>query len=136
MMKVFVYGTLKPGERNYALYCGDRTHSQVAAYTKGLLYHLPVGYPAMTAGNSRVKGVLLTFTDDTVLPYLDELEDYDKERSPELNLYYRSLVPVYDQSDRFLAQAWCYFMSQEKVKQFQGVILPSGCWQDPQSGIG
>ena len=129
MINVFVYGTLKPGETNYDFYCAEKVRAQSPAYTKGNLYSLPLGYPAMTVGKNRVKGVLLTFDSANILESLDRLEAYQKNRPSELNEYDRLLVPVYSFDDKTLGQAWCYFMSIKKVKQYQGTIIPSGWWE-------
>ncbi len=73
--KIFVYGTLKPGGRNYFLARGV-THAEDAfldGYT--LLHFEPEGYPAMVPGEGQVHGVVLTFADfGVVLPDLDALE--------------------------------------------------------------
>lgn len=77
--KIFVYGTLKPGGRNYFLAAGvTRTEdAYLGGYT--LLHFEPEGYPAMVPsgvpGEGRVYGVVLTFADlEAVLPGLDALE--------------------------------------------------------------
>ncbi|MGV2830337.1 gamma-glutamylcyclotransferase family protein [Myxosarcina sp. GI1(2024)] len=127
-LNVFVYGTLKPGERNYQYYCGSKVRSQTRAYVRGKLYSLPVGYPAIARGNSKVEGFLLTFADFDVLPSLDRLEGYRVNRALELNEYYRLLVPTYDFNDRFLADAWCYFMSESKIARIKSIALTSGWW--------
>jgi gamma-glutamylcyclotransferase (GGCT)/AIG2-like uncharacterized protein YtfP len=128
VIKVFVYGTLKPGEANYQKYCAGKVVEATEAYTWGQLYNLSVGYPAMTEGNSKVKGVLLTFDNAAILKNLDELEDYDEMRSPELNEYYRKQIAIYCFSGEFLGQAWGYLMTLAKVKQLGGVIFPSESW--------
>lgn len=133
MINVFVYGTLKPGEANYQSYCEGKVRAYSPAYTKGNLYSLPLGYPAMTVGKNRVKGVLLTFDCANILESLDRLETYQENRPSELNEYDRFLVPVYNLNDRPLGQAWCYFMTIEKVEQYQGTIIPSGWWESVNS---
>ena len=55
-IQVFVYGTLKPGEVNYQLYCAESVVEFFPAVAKGLLYKLPIGYPAMTRGDRNVLG--------------------------------------------------------------------------------
>ena len=75
-IQVFVYGTLKPGEVNYQFYCAEYVVQFFPAVAKGLLYKLPVGYPAMTKGNSNVYGFVLSFQSPKVLSKLDKLEDY------------------------------------------------------------
>ncbi len=73
--RIFVYGTLKPGGRNYHLAQGV-TGSE-AGYLEGytLLHFEPEGYPAMVPGQGRVYGFVLTFADiEAALPALDALE--------------------------------------------------------------
>lgn len=128
-MKVFVYGTLKPGECNYSVYCAGRVIEETPAYTWGELYHLPpLGYPGMTEGRIQVSGFLLTFADNSMLEALDLLETYDSMRSPEDNEYQRRLVTVYGISGENLGEAWTYFMTKAKVKELGGIFLPTGCW--------
>ena len=125
---VFVYGTLKPGEANYLSYCNDKVISQVSGYTRGVLYALPMGYPAMAPGNERVYGVCLTFTDTRVLHELDLLEDYQERREAELNQYYRCLTPIYSLDGRAIARPWAYYMTRDRILQYRGTKVTSGCW--------
>jgi gamma-glutamylcyclotransferase (GGCT)/AIG2-like uncharacterized protein YtfP len=125
---VFVYGTLKPGEANFPAYCQGKVVAQTPVYVWGDLYNLSVGYPAMTEGNRKIQGILLSFNDSQILPSLDELEGYQSQRAAELNEYYRTSVTVYDFSDRPINQAWAYYMTLAKVKQYQGIKLTSNNW--------
>ncbi|MCG9891985.1 MAG: gamma-glutamylcyclotransferase [Thermosynechococcaceae cyanobacterium MS004] len=98
MLKIFVYGTLKPGQCNDQ-YCRDRQSAETA-WARGQLFKLPVGYPAMTKGTQWVKGVLLTFADDTfeenkILSRLDALEDYSPYRPASENEYQRDWIEVF-----------------------------------------
>ena len=127
-LKVFVYGTLKPGGVNYARYCDRKVKSEIPAYIKGILCHLPVGYPAMIEGEGKVKGFLLTFNNYNALNALDRLEGYQAQRASNLNEYYRYLVPVYNLENNLIDKAWAYFMTPAKVKQYQGTIITSGYW--------
>lgn len=129
MLKVFVYGTLKPGECNYARFCEGKVTSSQKCWTKGQLFLLPVGYPAMITGNDKVQGFLLTFSDESILNKLDRLEGYNPQQSPEMNIYQRQKTIVYDElSDEVLGHIWAYFMTEERVKNSHGVLIPSGCW--------
>ena len=127
-IKVFVYGTLKPGEINYQRYCALKVVQEKRAIASGQLYDLPLGYPAMTPGDSQVQGFLLAFADASILGYLDELEDYDPNRQPQDNEYNRQLIEVYDLEGRSLGLAWVYLMTLEQVQSLKGVLIPSGCW--------
>ena len=132
IVKVFVYGTLKPGESNYKNYCQGKTITEIKAYTRGQLYHLPFGYPGMTEGNQKIEGYLLSFNEPNILIDLDRLENYQETRSAKLNDYYRQQVPIYNLYDEFIDRAWCYFMTKEKVTEFGGELLKDNCWYGKQ----
>jgi gamma-glutamylcyclotransferase (GGCT)/AIG2-like uncharacterized protein YtfP len=133
MLRVFVYGTLKPRESNYQEYCGDRVLSAIPALVPGQLFALPAGYPALfwdkTAG--WVKGYLLIFSTLEVLQKLDQLEEYQEQRPPANNLYQRRVIEVFADSatpPTTLGMAWVYVMELEQIQQLGGICLPQGDW--------
>jgi gamma-glutamylcyclotransferase (GGCT)/AIG2-like uncharacterized protein YtfP len=133
-IRIFVYGTLKPGEANYPKYCATKVVDVKTALTWGKLYALPQGYPAMTLGNETVWGYLLYFTDPRVLTALDELEDYQPYRDVAANLYYRQYIQTYTPTGLSLGEAWAYLMTEEQVVQLGGT--PQGnSWWSSQSSI-
>jgi len=67
LVRVFVYGTLKPGEANYKRYCANKVVDVKKAFAQGKLFALPMGYPAMTLGDSQVYGYLLSFSNPRIL---------------------------------------------------------------------
>jgi gamma-glutamylcyclotransferase (GGCT)/AIG2-like uncharacterized protein YtfP len=127
-LKVFVYGTLKPGEANYQRYCAGRVVEAKRAIAFGQLYDLPLGYPAMTPGNSPIQGFVLTFADPAILSDLDDLEDYDPNRTPEENEYYRQQIETHSPAGQALGLAWAYLMTFEQVQRLEGVLMPPGWW--------
>ena len=127
-LKVFVYGTLKPGEGNYQRYCAGKVVEAKRAIAQGLLFALPAGYPAMTPGNTPVHGFLLTFANSGILLELDQLEDYHPSRPVEQNEYYREQIITYDPDERSQKPAWAYLMTFEQVCRREGVLLPAGWW--------
>jgi gamma-glutamylcyclotransferase (GGCT)/AIG2-like uncharacterized protein YtfP len=129
MLKVFVYGTLKPGYANYQAYCGDRTVSSQPARVRGQLFDLSVGYPAMIRGEDWVKGYVLSFVDDETLAGLDKLEDYQGDRPMHENLYQREWVTIFSHEGRFQEFAWTYIMPLEKVQKLGGILIPNGMWR-------
>ena len=135
-IRVFVYGTLKPGEGNYPKYCGDKLDScnggALPAYTMGELFDLGVGYPGMAVGSRLVYGYLLSFQKSGILSKLDKLEDYLPGRVPSENLYNRHQVEIFAPQGESLGLAWVYFMSLDKIASFNGVLVPNGWW----SGFG
>lgn len=130
MLKVFVYGTLKPGERNHQLYCAQAVSVQEAiAY--GKLYDLPMGYPAaIFPETSLVRGYLLTFIDATILQSLDELEDYYPYQPNSQNLYQRHQIEVYDLSKKSLGKVWTYSMNQQQIDDYGGTLIDEGRWTE------
>jgi len=127
-LNVFVYGTLKPSEVNYGRYCAGKVVEEKRAIAFGQLYDLPLGYPAMTLGESPVHGYLLTLADPTVLSILDGLEDYDPNRMAEQNEYNRQQIEIYDLSGQPLGLAWVYLMTSKLVQRLGGILIPSGWW--------
>ncbi len=136
ILKVFVYGTLKPGEANYQNYCQGKTIAETPAYTRGELYQLSPGYPGMCQGNRKITGYLLEFAisqkepliNCSILQELDRLEDYQENRSLELNEYYRIQPEIYSLDDTSLGNAWCYFMTKNKIIQLEGQAILTNQW--------
>lgn len=131
-LRVFVYGTLKPGEAYYQQYCAGKVVSAKGAIAYGQLFSLPVGYPAMTCGDSIVYGYLLEFRDANVLSTLDALEDYYPSRQKSKNLYNREQVDIFDLQRKMQGKAWVYLMSKYRVDQLGGKPQGNSWW----SGVG
>jgi len=87
MIKVFVYGTLKPRGKYYQIYCQGKTFKEIKCWAKGRLFNLPLGYPAMSKGDHKVFGYLLYFTFLKDLKNLDKLEGYSGISNAPLNEY-------------------------------------------------
>lgn len=125
--RVFVYGTLKPGERYHDRYCAGHVFTAQEALIYGELYDLPFGYPALTWGNRRVYGVLLSFAEPSILTALDELENYHPDRPAVENEYQRVQREVFDLAHQSLGLAWVYIMEPERVQQI-GTLLNCERW--------
>ncbi|MDF5711410.1 MAG: gamma-glutamylcyclotransferase [Nostoc sp. S4] len=128
LVQVFVYGTLKLGEANYKRYCAGKVVDVKKAFVQGKLFALPMGYPAMTLGDSQVYGYLLSFPKPAILNQLDVLEDYHPTREISENLYNRKTVEVYQGEWLSLGWAWVYLMSLERVNKLGGVLQADGWW--------
>ena len=123
---VFVYGTLKPGEVNYPYYCAGKVLEVKRAIAFGKLFALPLGYPAMTTGESPVQGFLLSFPDWAILDALDFLEGFNPLVPADQNEYDRQVIEIYDLSLISLGLAWVYLMTPEQVNSLNGVFLDDG----------
>lgn len=128
MPSVFVYGTLKPQEAAYETYCAPFVVSAQPATTRGELFHLPQGYPAMTIGDHWIRGALLTFRDEAAIARIDHFEDYDPTRPPSANLYQRLRQPVFAITQQPLGTAWVYRMSPQQVCALGGTRIDNGVW--------
>ncbi|MEH2420690.1 MAG: gamma-glutamylcyclotransferase [Nostoc sp.] len=128
LVQVFVYGTLKPGEANYKRYCAGKVVNVKRAFVQGKLFALPVGYPAMTLGDSQVYGYLLSFPNSKILNQLDVLEDYQPNRQMPENLYNRQIIEVYEPQLLSLGWAWVYLMTLDQVEQLGGLLQAGGWW--------
>ncbi|WP_055074742.1 gamma-glutamylcyclotransferase [Pseudanabaena sp. 'Roaring Creek'] len=125
---VFVYGTLKPNEENYAQYCAGKTIAEQQAIAYGELFSLPMGYPAMILGDRQIHGYLLSFAEASILESLDDLEDYQSDRNASENAYNRYEIEAFDLEGNLLTSAWAYFMTLEQITKFGGVPQLNGCW--------
>lgn len=126
--RVFVYGTLKPGESNYDSYCAAAVVQAQPGIALGQLLALPQGYPAMVEGDRPVQGVLLEFGNAGVLTVLDALEDYDADRPTSQNEYQRRAIKIYGPDQSEISLAWTYVMAIERAQAMGGVVLPDGIW--------
>lgn len=128
MLTVFVYGTLKPGEAAHEQYCTPYLKASQSAWVRGLLFHLPQGYPALTVGDRWVEGVLLHLREEAAIARLDAFEDYDPTRPDVDNLYVRRSRPVFAADHQSIGTAWVYLMTSARVTELGGIPIPQGVW--------
>lgn len=116
-LPVFVYGTLRPGEKNHRRYLGGRTTRIVPAVARGELRFVSgEGYPCVTPGEGIVKGELIFLAPDRyeeTLHRLDELEEYD-EGSEEKSVYLRRRAAV-TLPDGSSAEGWIYYWNRPQT---------------------
>jgi len=136
LIKVFVYGTLKPGEVKHSL-CASQVEAARPAIAHGQLYHLPLGYPAMTLDEAgTVHGFVLSFSDPTILSILDDYEQHAPEyfqiHAPDLSLeayqYRRLQIQTFDPDHTPRDLAWCYVMTYQQIQSLRGHLVSNGNW--------
>ncbi|MCP9959112.1 MULTISPECIES: gamma-glutamylcyclotransferase family protein [Streptomyces] len=124
----FVYGTLRPGERNHALLLRGRTAAAEPARLPGAALHDGPGYPyAVRGGTGEVAGELVRAAPGAyggLLSALDRLEEYHGPGHP-LNLYERRRCDVVRQRDGALVPAWVYVAAARAVP---GPRIPGDDW--------
>ncbi len=130
---VFVYGTLKQGERNFLVSQQAGWVRSELAYIEGFrLFHIPqsevrpYAYPAVVRGEGRVWGEVQWFADlAPALALLDELEDEGRE-------YLRIPTTAYlsPPTGRPCA-VWVYaYPSLQAAQSVLGRWLPEGVWRE------
>lgn len=128
-LPVFVYGTLRPGEKNYPHYLAGRTIREVAATAEGQLYLVADGgYPYVEPGACRVAGELVYLDPhqyEHTLRRLDALEEYDPgDEAHSVYLRRRTVVTLADGGH---TAAWIYYWNCPRIV---GTRIPSGDFRD------
>lgn len=130
--KMFVYGTLMKGFRNYDISIKGHEVSMVPARTRGKLWHLCDGdYPAMKEGGGWVYGELVEVDDfSKMIDIIDDIEDYFGPGDPN-NEYDRILVPVEITNTGELELAYAYFYRPDNIgsEENPAIALPEGSWK-------
>lgn len=136
IIRVFVYGTLKPGEVNHKV-CEKHVVDSQPAIAQGELYHLPLGYPAMTLeGTNLIHGVVLSFADPDILNILDAFEQHDPEKFYQIapnqslaaNQYHRAWLKLLTPKPSNVQTAWGYVMTSEQIHCLNGTPVANGIW--------
>lgn len=121
---VFVYGTLRRGEKNHQSYLAGRYRSCLFATLAGRLFFEPrEGYPYLLPGLDTVHGEvfeLIPATAAQTLRQLDRLEDYDPADEAG-SLYLRRRVDALLDDGTTLA-TWVYYWNGPDI----GEPVPGG----------
>jgi len=116
-LPVFVYGTLRRGEKNYAEYLAGCTVREEPATAKGRLFYVADGgYPYLERGPGTVTGELIHLDPECyrkTLQRLDELEEYDP--SDEANSVYLRRETAVSLVDGTLVTAWAYYWNSPQI---------------------
>jgi len=128
-LPVFVYGTLRPGEKNYPYYLAGRTRKELAATAEGRLYFVADGgYPYVEPGPGMVTGDLIHLDPqhyDQTLRAIDALEEYDP--ADELHSVYLRRRTTVILADGGCTAAWIYYWNHPSII---GIRIPSGNFRD------
>lgn len=130
-LPIFVYGTLRPGERNHFLVEPALVEVQAAEMAGLELWHMGP-YPMATEGLGRVRGELLTLDAEqypATLARLDELESVNPHApTTPGGLYWRArrtvILPGCGISSPL---AWVYLA--DAAQAGQGTRIGSGDWK-------
>lgn len=122
---IFVYGTLRPGGKNYPRFLQGRTLRETPATVRARLYFVAdLGYSYIVPEPGTVHGELMEISPEfynLTLRQLDALEEYDPgNESGSVYLRRRATVGLEDGRQ---TEAWIYFWNLPQVK---GELIPSG----------
>lgn len=124
-IKVFVYGTLRKGERNHH-YLKKAELLEESCWTYGTMIDTGHGYPALLPSESNKVIGELYLIHPQELKRLDKLEGY--EEGQRNNLYERVVQPIYTSSEQI--DAFVYIMNDDCKNNR---IIPSGNWKNRTS---
>ncbi|SMD08842.1 gamma-glutamylcyclotransferase family protein [Sporomusa malonica] len=125
--RIFVYGTLKRNFCNHDI-VKPFLKSATSAELKGLIYDLPVGYPAAIDGDGQVIGEIFELTDiELALAVLDRLEDYYGPNCRK-NLYDRVIRDV-SLINGEKVSAYVYLWASPPELEKVGKCLVDGIWK-------
>ncbi len=117
--RVFVYGTLRRGEKNHRRYLTGRYRAWAPATLPGRLFFAPrEGYPYLLPGMETVHGEIFDLDPDTAaatLQRLDLLEDYDPGNE-DGSLYLRRQADA-RLADGSSVRVWVYFWNGAEIGQ-------------------
>jgi len=134
-LPIFVYGTLRPGERNYTYFLEGKTTAEHAAFL--LHYEMYDGaYPYIlsTKKNGKIRGNLLSVRSDAyrkVLQSLDALEGFDSSdrAHSEYIRVMKKVVCICPNHRLVPTWAWIYHANRSLLGDLAGRrIIPSGDW--------
>lgn len=132
----FVYGTLKPGESNYARYLVGQTIAEVSAWLDQGTLFTEGPYPFLVLESDlarpeeQVFGTLITLRPsvyELVLQDLDRLEGYVVGGTQ--NLYERIIMDILTEHGPY--RAWVYVVGAQMLAQIRAGNLrkiPGGNW--------
>lgn len=117
---LFVYGSLMKGEPLHGYLAGLDVRQ---VRTRGKLFRLPAGYPALVpgGGDGWAMGELVSLPSMSKFMVLDLVEGVDR------GLYSRRKIHVEWQGQNL--NAWAYVMTLKQVEESNGTFIPSGNWR-------
>ncbi|MGV8122703.1 MAG: gamma-glutamylcyclotransferase family protein [Candidatus Xenobiia bacterium LiM19] len=124
--KVFVYGTLMQGFRNYSAFLEGKASFCGRGSLKGTLYHLPQGYPGLIEGGGTVHGEVYELSGTEARGELDWLEGYNRDGDD--NLYDRKRQTVI-MEDGNQMECWIYVYCDKDYATSKGILITDGDWR-------
>lgn len=122
-INVFVYGTLRTGEK-YSHLLKDAVRTASQAWINASLYDTRCGYPALEAHPEDIAYGELYLVTTEELAMLDLLEGYEEGRRE--NLFFREKTVV--NTDNGIREAYVYYLDPEN-NDMRKEKISSGDWK-------
>ncbi|HBF77810.1 MAG TPA: gamma-glutamylcyclotransferase [Clostridiaceae bacterium] len=136
--RIFVYGTLMEGFRNYNKYLKGHVLGHEKSYVYGKLYHLKnKNCPALVDGNDIVYGEIMTFTDDengSILKTMDSMEEYFEDQDEVM--YLRNNIKVYHMNGKSEMLPAYIFINTKMLNERESEYIKLGDWRKYISEMG
>lgn len=132
MAKIFVYGTLMYGYRNYNKYLKGHIKSFKNAYTIGKLYHLnDKQCPAITKSNNKVYSQVMTIKDDEADSVIESLDNLEKFFEGSTEIMYQRVIRDVFYNDGTSDKLGVYiFINEKYLKNNETIHIENGNWHD------
>ncbi|WP_329569750.1 gamma-glutamylcyclotransferase family protein [Kitasatospora sp. NBC_01266] len=136
VLPLFVYGTLRSGQRNHTHYLGGHCTRIEPAVLAGAVLHQGPGYPYAVADpdpGRRVRGELITVRPADFARVLTALDELEGCRPDGTGYYVRLRRPVIVTAHGERVAAWVYLAGPELSARLRArpAPIPSGDWVDP-----
>ncbi len=127
--RLFVYGTLRPGQKHHERICTGFEIQIYPALVRGALYELPEGYPALTEGEQWIRGDVLCFSNQELLIKCDLWEEYDPNLQTGNCVYRRVYRNIYNSDYSLTGKAQTYIVNKEVLNRKRAILIPMGTWK-------
>jgi gamma-glutamylcyclotransferase (GGCT)/AIG2-like uncharacterized protein YtfP len=126
-LPLFVYGTLRHGQENYALLRGNTVAETPAVIERMALYSLRA-YPMIVEGESIVHGELMTLHPRIYTRLLADLDQLEGYRPGADSRFRREQHCVQTEGGAQLV-AWVYVGDPRTLAQEPHILVPHGDWR-------
>jgi len=124
--RVFVYGTLMKGFRNYSSFLEGKSSFCGRGSLMGTLYYLPQGYPGLIDGDGTVHGEVHELLDPQARSELDWLEGYHEDGNGSL---YDKTIRTVTMDDGNRMECWVYVYCDTSYAATKGAHVADGDWR-------
>lgn len=125
-LPLFVYGTFRHGQQNYARLRGH-TIREEPAYVVGMSLYSLQAYPVAVPGERTLIGELFTLNPTVYQQLLPQLDELERSHPACLNCMFRRVVCRAQVPSRRSVAAWIYLGNPDTIDE-HCLLIPHGDW--------